>query len=168
MQRSPSANWRWAVPACLCAAVLLAKPSLCAPAKEDQITGFTLHVSNGSLPPQYAHQEELRGQVTPHSVYATYTFTHYVPNKGKSGYREAVTTWRGALPPDEMKQFQALARNVVFEKPRKGPPLVGGGVHSLSVTYTGGRQTSGTPTDAAGWDRLLQSVARLAHSPKKG
>lgn len=152
--------------ACLWAAsALSAGPSQGAPSRAAQVSGFTLHVTNGSLPPQYAHQEELRGQVSPHSVFATYTFTHYAPNKGRPGFHDVVFTWRGPLPADALRQFHALARNVAFEKPRL--PMPGSGAHDLSVTYADGRHASGTPTDVPGWERLLGAVARLAHSPKK-
>lgn len=154
----------WA--ACVCGAALLALPCHADPAKP-QITAFTLHVTNGALPPQYAHQEELRGQVTPHSVFATYTYTHSAPNVGKPGFHEAVFTWRGALPAGLRRQYLALAEAVAFQKPRPGPPVVGGGEHTLGLTYAGGHQASGVPMNVAGWEAFLAAVAHLAHSPKK-
>ena len=153
--------------ACLWGTVLFGAHAAPTPPPKPQITAFTLYTTNGSLPPQYAHQEELRGQVSPRSVFATYTYTHYAPNAGKPGFHDAVFTWRGVLPAAVRRQYLALAQNVAFVKPSSGPPSVGGSTQSLGLTYAGGRHAAGVPTDTAGWDALLAAVALLAHSPKK-
>lgn len=155
--------------ACLCGTLLATSPSDAAPAKpaKSSVTAFTWYVTNGALPPPYAHQEELRGQVTPRTVVADYTHTHYEQNSDKHGYHSVAFTWHGVLPAALQRQFRTLAEHVAFEKPRPGPPRVGGSVHTLTLTYANGHKASGVPTDIGGWNTLLADVAQLAHRPKK-
>ncbi len=124
----------------------------------DRIVAFSYRATNGSLPPPHYKGWDLDGKVGRSSVEITL--------KSISGGKRS--TWTGTLEGAAFRRFLAVLNATEFEAPAEGPPMVGGPVDRVTLSYEDDEgKYEGKPTNRLHWRKLLAEIEAIIAAGKK-